>query len=504
MRTLEQRLEQEMHSRDLLRNARTLLVAVSGGLDSMVLLLVLHGLAPRLGLKLLVAHFNHRLRGRSSDADERLVRTTAARLKLRCLVARADVRRNARRDGVSVEMAARTARHRFLARGAHRHGALVVLAHHADDQAELFLLRLLRGAGASGLAGMRWSAPSPADPQVRLIRPLLGTTRAELEEAAELGRVAFREDASNASPEFLRNRVRHRLLPLLATEYQPAIRPVLLRAMDLLEADDEALADLARAWEREKESTQRRTPFAGLALAVQRRVLQHALAALGVEPGFERIEHLRRNPGTAWAVDARRSVRHDGDGAVEWCPGVHAAAGSRPDQPPPVRDQRTPPGRGDPGELPLALGRISSSAAGGRAGSRAGARAEAVAAGRGLAGRGLFGGLSFGWRILAAKGGAGPAFGPGREWFDADRVGAEVTLRHWRPGDRFQPSGMASPVKLQDLFTNARVPRGQRGERVVAVTAGGEIWWVEGLRVAERFKLAAVTRRRLCWSWSRE
>jgi tRNA(Ile)-lysidine synthetase-like protein len=92
---------------------------------------------------------------------------------------------------------------------------------------------------------------------------------------------------------------------------------------------------------------------------------------------------------------------------------------------------------------------------------------------------------------------------PGSEWFDADRVGSSVILRHWRPGDRFQPSGLAAPAKLQDLFVNARIPRARRQRLTVATTRGGEIWWVEGLRIGERFKLCPETTRRLWWSWER-
>jgi tRNA(Ile)-lysidine synthase len=95
---------------------------------------------------------------------------------------------------------------------------------------------------------------------------------------------------------------------------------------------------------------------------------------------------------------------------------------------------------------------------------------------------------------------------PGRsphqaEFFDADKIGDEITLRHWRAGDRFQPIGLPSPVKLQDLFVNAKIPRERRRELVVAATAAGELFWVESLRISEPFKLTLATRRRLVWAW---
>jgi len=141
-----------------------LLVAVSGGVDSMVLLHVLNSLAPEWGWKLAVAHFNHQLRGRSSDRDEALVCRTAAALKLTVTVGQGDVKAFAKQSGLSLEMAARKLRHEFLARTARAGGiTTIALAHHADDQVELFFLRLLRGAGGEGLAGMRGRAPSPMD-----------------------------------------------------------------------------------------------------------------------------------------------------------------------------------------------------------------------------------------------------------------------------------------------------------------------------------------------------
>ena len=92
---------------------------------------------------------------------------------------------------------------------------------------------------------------------------------------------------------------------------------------------------------------------------------------------------------------------------------------------------------------------------------------------------------------------------PCMEWFDADRIGSRVVLRHWQPGDRFQPIGMASTVKLQDFFANAKVPRALRHKLIIATTEQGEIFWVENMRISERFKLDASTRRRLEWGWHR-
>src|ERR1051326_458149 len=216
-------VEETILLRRLLRRGQSLLVAVSGGIDSMVLLHVLHRLAPSYSWKLVVAHFNHRLRGRSSDADERLVRASAKRLRLPCVSERADVRTVAEGEGLSIEMAARRLRHDFLARTARARGLrAIALAHHAGDQGELFFLRLLRGARAGRLAGMKWISPSPGDARMTLVRPLLDVPKTALLEFARGEKIRFREDASNESFDAQRNRIRHELLPLLARHYQPA------------------------------------------------------------------------------------------------------------------------------------------------------------------------------------------------------------------------------------------------------------------------------------------
>ena len=199
----------------------------------MVLLHVLQELAPKHRWQLTVAHLNHQLRGRSSAADERLVRRTAQELRLPAVVERAEVRRLARAQKLSLEMAARELRHDFLARSARgRRIPSIALAHHADDQLELFFLRLLRGSGGEGLAGMKWRNPSPSDPGIELVHPLLDQSKAVLMEYVADHGIRYREDASNAALDFQRNRIRHELLPLLRSKYQPALDRIIPRVTD--------------------------------------------------------------------------------------------------------------------------------------------------------------------------------------------------------------------------------------------------------------------------------
>jgi tRNA(Ile)-lysidine synthase len=430
------------------------LVAVSGGLDSMVLLNLLHRLATDHRWKLTVAHFNHQLRGAGSDADERLTRKTARKLRLPFMAGSGDVQKFARESGLSVEMAARKLRHDFLAGTAAKLKIpTVALAHHADDQVELFFLRLLRGAGGVGLAGMKWSNGSPSAPKIRLARPLLDLPKAVLQSFARENKIAFSEDASNASIDIQRNRIRHELIPLLTRHYQSALGGNVLRLMEVVGAEAEFVAHTAREWLKGG-----RTPdFDHLPVAVQRRLIHQQLMKHKLSPDFDLVERLRLGAGQWIAVSTDCSVVRDAAGLVHL--------------------------------RPLQSLQFNSSR---REVSLSAKKREIT-----------FGGLKIHWEITDDNG-TGNACKNGQvEYFDADKVGAPIWLRCWQPGDRFQPIGTGSARKLQDLFTNLKVPRGERRRRVVAATRQGELFWVEGLRMAEKFKLDKNTVRKLMWSWRR-
>jgi tRNA(Ile)-lysidine synthase len=224
----------------LLRPHMRIVVAVSGGPDSLCLLHLLHQLAPRLNLRLQVAHLDHQLRPESVD-DARFVAQLAAAWGMPATIRQEDVAALARSSRTSMEAAGRIARYRFLATTAHETGAhAIAVGHTADDQAETVLLRLLRGAGPHGLAAMR---PKRLEAGIPIIRPLLETTRSEVEAyCAEQG-LAPRYDRSNEAPDFLRNRVRGYILPLLKT-YNPSIVAALGRTARLCAEEDDLLNDL--------------------------------------------------------------------------------------------------------------------------------------------------------------------------------------------------------------------------------------------------------------------
>jgi len=218
---------------------RRLLVGVSGGIDSTALL---HALVQQGIRKITVLHLDHGLRGAAGAADAAFVKALARRMKLPLLAARADVAALARERKLSIETAAREARYSFFARAARQTRCrTLLLAHHADDQAETFLFNLLRGGG-SGLGGMRPRAVREIDGvRLEILRPWLGLWRADIEAYAGREKIRYREDASNASLRHTRNRLRGRVLPMLAKEFGRDVRQSLWRAAEVLSAQQEWL-----------------------------------------------------------------------------------------------------------------------------------------------------------------------------------------------------------------------------------------------------------------------
>jgi tRNA(Ile)-lysidine synthase len=467
-------IEHSIRRHRLFRDGQQILLAVSGGLDSMALLQAMHKLSAKHGWQLTIAHLNHQLRGRSSDADERLVRQTAAKLRLRCVVQRLDIRKFAREHKVSVEMAARERRHDFLARTAVRKGtSTIALAQHADDQIELFFLRLLRGSGGEGLAGMRWRNPSSSNPRVELVRPLLDLPKSALRAYADEVGIQFREDATNARLDIQRNRLRHELLPLLRRKYQPALDKAVHRVSEIVGAEAEFVTQTAMDWLQRKRGSRGRSPvFGNLNVAVQRRCIQLQLLELGIKPDFSLVETLRLTPEQAVTV-ACRSQESAMLGGGNSDLSLHISR----DRAGWLQRKLMPKSEFQTGAFNIDL--------------------------RDKRRQVLLDRVRVLWKIDSKPGGQLPKPVAGREFFDAEKVGHRIVLRHWQPGDRFQPIGLTNPVKLQDFFTNEKVDRALRHKLLVGEAANGTLFWVEGHRISEQFKLTSTTRCRLNWRWKR-
>lgn len=421
-----------------------MLLAVSGGVDSVVLL---HLLAQINAWKIHVAHFNHCLRGAESDADESFVQALAERLRLPFVAGRGDVKAFADQHGISIEMAARELRHNFLADSAaalrlHR----IALAHHADDQVETFWLRLLRGDVGPGLTGMRWQRSVRPGSDISLIRPLLEIPKADLVNFAREQVINYRDDSSNSSPDFLRNRLRLELIARLKT-FQPALREVTLRTASVLAAEKNFLEQSARAWLEAKAPA-----FDQLHPALQREVVRLQLLQHNVKPNFELIESLRSSPRIPISTSSTQTIIRTDAGLLSV-------------------EQRS--------AITFSEGTTS-------------INIESP-------GRASFEAFDLEWNFVAQRG----ALARGTEFFDADALGPKITVRHWQRGDRFQPIGMAGPAKLQDLFTNWKIPAAEKRRRLLAADSRGRIFWVEGLRISELHKVTSTTARVLKWAWQR-
>ena len=467
---LHNKVIRALRTRALLQPGQSVLVAVSGGPDSVALLSLLHELAPAWNFSLTVVHCNYGLRGAESDGDASFVAELCRRLKIPCVVKALQI--PAREPGRSSSLQARARELRYqLFRdlvtelGIER----VALGHTADDQAETVLLRMLRGAGLRGLGGM------PHRRGNLFVRPLLAVTRREILSYLETKSVSFRTDSSNATSVYLRNRVRHELLPVMQS-LAPATVPLLARQADIVREDDRLLERLAaRRLVRATVNRDSQTLALDRAVllkeepALQRRMLRQAMRslsplAIGVRGDvvLSLLASLSAGrSGGSWTVGSLVVTSEQGL--------VRIAVGD-PAGPKTESSSQSASGvalqtvtlSSLPCEVPWpptgALIRIS-----------------VVTRERGMA--------------LLKKPSSTIAI------FDAERLLLPLTVRSWRPGDYFFPAGMAGRrKKLQDYFTDAKLGRSMR-EHIPLLLSREHIAWIVGQRIDARFAATASTTR---------
>ena len=269
---------------------RRYLVGVSGGRDSVALL---HWLTNAGYRKLILCHLNHGLRGRSSDADARFVQKLAERYQQDFELHSANVAALARKKKLSIETAARDSRYSFFAKVAKRRRChTIFLAHHADDLVETFLINLFRGAGTTGLGGMReLSTRRINDASLTVVRPLLGVWRKLIDNYVRKHAITFREDASNRNLNPLRNRIRHRVMPYLEKTVGRNIRSAIWRAATIV-SDEEAWIDKLVPCPAGTQFSV--AQLRALPVALQRRAILKWLRIQNVpEIGFDVIERVR-------------------------------------------------------------------------------------------------------------------------------------------------------------------------------------------------------------------
>jgi tRNA(Ile)-lysidine synthase len=444
-------------------------VALSGGPDSVALVYLLRELQDAGHVTLAgVAHFNHQLRGAEADADEAFCRSLAAELALPIECGTADVRLAAGQQRRSIEDAARALRYGFLEQAADRLAAnAIAVGHSRDDQAETFLLRLLRGSGPRGLAGILPRAG-------RVVRPLLDVPRAELRAYVASRGLAFRDDATNNDLAIPRNRVRHELLPYLERELSPGITGILAREAAIARDDEahlqEAAVDLAASIVLSRSETGEPLELDAAALTSLRPALAGRIARMALQArapgrfvGYEPIERLldfarSGKTGAALSLPGQQAVRK----------GQHIVLG-----PEPVRR-----GRGEtdaktgfansfsfplsiPGEVRLdkqgwAIAAEQVDSLTGRSQEAAGSRLSVEIA--------------------------------------AEAVRLPLAIRSRRAGDRFRPSGLGHRKKLHDFLIDRKIPREMRDSLPLVVDGEDRIVWVVSESVAEDFRVTGASR----------
>ncbi len=473
MHALARRVATALRVDRLVSPGDRVLVALSGGPDSVALSLLLAEVLPPLGASLVGAgHLHHGLRGGDADADLAFCEVFAAGLAIPLVVERSDVALLARERRLSLETAGHQARRAFLARAAAKVGATrIATGHTRNDQAETFLMRALRGAGLRGLGGIR---PGRGN----VIRPMLTVSRADvLDYLAERGQ-AYREDSTNLDRRVLRNRIRHEVLPWLEQHEGPGVVDALARAARLAAADAAFLEQEARRVIRSTPPVVLRegdgcqidaVALSQLPLALRHRVVLHAIEAVSGRVGsLSAVERalalVETRHGARVCLHGIEVSRHDG--WLVFAPArTRAAPGSdgalRSGQPPPRIALLVP------GEATLPRG--------GRLAARLESGPDAVA--------------------IAAAGGADPAVvsPAGMATLDADRCRWPLSVRYRRVGDRLQPLGLGGHKKLQDLLVDRKVRREVRDTVPLVVDADDRILWVAGHAVAEAARVTPAT-----------
>ena len=467
---LEQRVLQFIREHRLVSSQHELLVAVSGGPDSVCLLHILAKLQEELGIRLHVAHLNHQLRGVDAEADAEYVADLARQLGIPATIEKRDVKAYQAQQRISLEEAAREVRYTFLAQVAKSIGTnQVAVGHTADDHIETILMHLIRGTGTRGLRGLqpssRWQSSGNS---LTIIRPLLPLSRQETADYCRHHQLMPRTDASNLSLSPLRNRIRHQLLPLLRS-YNPRVAEALLRTARIA-GDDLAFLDSesARLWgelvqRQENTIVLDKGRFLELPSALQRYLLRMSIEKLlgnlkDIETRHieEIMDALAKPAGKRLSLPGGLNFFIDYD---KYLIGPDAAALS----PFPVLGGKFP--LKLPGETHLS-----------------------------------------GWRVVATIINREQMAEKDEDftaYLDFDKTGDRLVVRSRQPGDRFQPLGMSQPKKLGEFMIDSKIPSAWR-QRIPVVCSPEHILWVVGWRIDDRVKVTKGTKQVLCLKFERD
>jgi tRNA(Ile)-lysidine synthase len=427
---------------DLLRAGDRVGVAVSGGADSVGLLRILLELGQELGVVLSVVHLNHSLRGAESDGDERFVSELAASHDLQFVSETCNVRAHAADKNLSPEAAAREVRYDFFERLLHLgHLDKIATAHTLDDQAETVLLKLLRGAGTRGLAGIYPKLAAGLGTK-SIVRPLLATRRGEVETYLNTLQQRWREDSSNRDLRHTRNRIRREILPELERHVNPGIRDVLADTAEIARAEEEVWSEQIS---RLLPQVLKNHPdggiglggkrFSNVGIAWQRRLLRAAAESLGLHLEFRHVEQVLAvsEPGRAALPEGWSAVRCKGEIRIEQNKRV----------PSEYEYELKVPSQIEIREVGMTV--EATPVAGREANSRPG-------------------------QLLDSRLAQGP-----------------LLLRNWRPGDRFWPPHSKEPRKMKELLQDRHVT-GDEKKRWPVIASGDDLVWVRGFGIGRNFQ----------------
>ena len=445
MHSLEVKLKKYIQDHRLLNPDQSLLLAVSGGVDSMVMLHLFSRLHEQMKLRLSVIHVNHQLRGEESMEDEKFVREMSHFYCIPFYCERIDVMSYAHELGLSKQLAARYLRYECFERIRCQEGAdAVATAHHADDNAETVLLNIMRGTGIHGLAGI-----PPKRELGCIIRPLLYATRKEIELFAEEQGIKYRNDSSNSSLAYRRNVLRHNILPTLQKRH-PHIVKTLNHIADKMQAVNK---NMRRIVHETMYSIIRRDPQGRLSLNVKQLTVEpdflwdeifvEVLHQLDIEPTEKKVRALHRlctqPTGRMVELTSRWAAYRDRDHIVFKI--------------------------ADDEQL----------------------YSRKVEFGKSYDYKNCLVSISTPEQVPSSYAGTNDV-----EYIDADRLGKQLVLRPWHAGDWFIPLGMKKKKKLSDFFTDQKVPRYQKSS-IPVLESDGIIVWICGKRLDDRFKLTHRT-----------
>ena len=458
-----------------LSSGTKLIVAVSGGPDSLTLLYALHQLSNNFDLTLHVAHLNHGLRGAAADSDELFVNEVCKNIGVELSCQQSDIYAYKKANRLSVEQAARDVRYAFLTKTAIEQDTnIVALGHTFDDQAETVLMHIVRGTGLTGLRGMqRISRRSYYDTEIALFRPLLETSRKDTLLYCSAFQLAPREDETNYSTEFNRNRIRHDLIPHLEN-YNPAIKEALVRMSRGAQKDLQYLeSNVDHIWNQiaqvvDSKVTINRGMFLWLEPALQTYLLRRALCV--VKGGVEDIQQIHidamtklMNGPTGRSIDLpgqiRFTVSYD---EAELTPSISNS----------VKTIQTS-NQFDlliPGETTVGSWSVTAT----------------IVENPYFPSHTPEPGFKFTRTEIGPK--------ETLEFLKLSILGSRLIVRTRRPSDRFQPLGMSQSKKLQDFMVDAKIPRHSR-DSVPLVTTENGIAWVVGWRIADWAKVTSEAKR---------